>query len=59
VARDQDGTVRFVHTLNNTVIASPRMLIPVLELNQRADGSVAIPEALQPYMGGLQAIVPR
>jgi seryl-tRNA synthetase len=51
--------VRFVHTLNNTVIASPRILIPLLELNQRADGSVAIPEALQPYMGGLQAIVPR
>jgi seryl-tRNA synthetase len=57
--RDQDGNVRFVHTLNNTVIASPRILIPLLELNQRADGSVAIPEVLQPYMGGLQAIVPR
>src|SRR5215510_1184648 len=57
--RDQDGQVRFVHTLNNTVIASPRILIPLLELNQRADGSVAIPEVLQPYMGGLQAIVPR
>ena len=57
--RDQDGNVRFVHTLNNTVIASPRILIPLLELNQRADGSVAIPAVLQPYMGGLQAIVPR
>ncbi|HSX81663.1 MAG TPA: serine--tRNA ligase [Candidatus Saccharimonadia bacterium] len=57
--RDQDGNVRFVHTLNNTVIASPRILIPLLELNQRADGSVAIPEVLQPYVGGLQAIVPR
>jgi seryl-tRNA synthetase len=57
--RDQDGTIRFLHTLNNTVIASPRILIPLLELNQRADGSVAIPEVLQPYMGGLQEIVPR
>jgi seryl-tRNA synthetase len=56
--RDQDGTMRFLHTLNNTVIASPRILIPLLELNQRADGSVAIPEVLQPYMGGLQEIVP-
>ena len=57
--RDQDGTVRFVHTLNNTAIASPRILIPLLELHQRADGSVAIPEVLQPYMGGLRAIMPR
>jgi len=57
--RDKDGNVRFVHTLNNTVIATPRILIPLLELYQRADGSVAIPEVLQPYMGGLQAIVPR
>jgi seryl-tRNA synthetase len=57
--RDQDGTLRFVHTLNNTVVASPRILIPLLELNQRADGSVAIPEVLQPYMGGMQEIVPR
>ena len=56
--RTQDGNVRFVHTLNNTVIASPRILIPLLELNQRADGSVAIPEVLQPYMGGLHEIVP-
>ena len=57
--RDKDGNVRFVHTLNNTVIASPRILIPLLELYQRADGSVVIPEVLQPYMGGLEAIVPR
>jgi seryl-tRNA synthetase len=57
--RDQDGTIRFAHTLNNTVIASPRILIPLLELYQRADGSVAIPEVLQPYMGGMQDIVPR
>jgi seryl-tRNA synthetase len=56
--RGQDGTIRFAHTLNNTVIASPRILIPLLELYQRADGSVAIPPVLQPYMGGLQEIVP-
>jgi seryl-tRNA synthetase len=57
--RDKDGNVRFVHTLNNTVIASPRILIPILELYQRADGSVVIPEVLRPYMGGLEAIIPR
>jgi seryl-tRNA synthetase len=56
--RGQDGTMRFAHTLNNTVIASPRILIPLLELYQRADGSVAIPPVLHPYMGGLQEIVP-
>ena len=54
----QNGTMRFMHTLNNTVIASPRILIPLLEINQRADGSVAIPAVLQPYMGGIQEIVP-
>ncbi|MEE9148991.1 MAG: serine--tRNA ligase [Candidatus Tectomicrobia bacterium] len=57
--RDTGGELRFAHTLNNTVIASPRILIPLLELNQRADGSVAIPEVLQPYMGGITEIVPR
>jgi seryl-tRNA synthetase len=56
--RGKDSTMRFAHTLNNTVIASPRILIPLLELYQRADGSVAIPPVLQPYMGGMQAIVP-
>jgi seryl-tRNA synthetase len=56
--RGKDGNMRFAHTLNNTVIASPRILIPLLELYQRADGSVAIPPVLQPYMGGMQAIVP-
>ena len=50
--RDEDGKVRICHTLNNTVIASPRVLIPILELYQNADGSVTIPEALRPYMGG-------
>lgn len=42
----------FAHTLNNTVVAPPRMLIAFLENNLRADGSVQIPEALRPYMGG-------
>jgi len=47
---------RFVHTLNNTVIASPRVLIALLENHQQEDGSVRIPEVLQPYMGGQQTI---
>ena len=46
----------FAHTLNNTVVAPPRMLIAFLENNLNADGSVNIPEALQPYMGGLKKI---
>ena len=46
----------FCHTLNNTVIASPRILIPILELNQNADGSVTIPQVLQPYMNGKEKI---
>ncbi|HBG25869.1 MAG: serine--tRNA ligase [Planctomycetes bacterium GWF2_41_51] len=46
----------FCHTLNNTVIASPRVLIPVLELNQNKDGSVTIPQMLRPYMGGMERI---
>ena len=54
--RAQDGALRFVHTLNNTVIASPRILIPLLEVHQRADGRVAIPEVLQPFMGGMEVI---
>lgn len=47
--KDKDGQVRFVHTLNNTAIASPRILIPLLENFQKADGSVKIPESLQKY----------
>ena len=46
----------FCHTLNNTVIASPRILIPILELYQNADGSVTVPEVLRPYMGGKERI---
>ncbi len=48
---------KFVHTLNNTCIASPRILIPLLETYQNADGSVTIPEVLRPYMGGQERIV--
>jgi seryl-tRNA synthetase len=54
--RAADGAVRFCHTLNNTVIASPRALIPILELYQNADGSVTVPAALRPYMGGMERI---
>ncbi|MGA2172760.1 MAG: serine--tRNA ligase [Sedimentisphaerales bacterium] len=46
----------FCHTLNNTVIASPRILIPILELYQNADGSVNVPKVLQPYMGGQERL---
>ena len=49
----------FAHTLNNTVVAPPRMLIAFLENNLNADGSVNIPEALRPYMGGTQKLVPK
>jgi seryl-tRNA synthetase len=54
--RDADRKVRFCHTLNNTVIASPRILIPILELYQNADGSVTVPQALRPYMNGRERI---
>jgi seryl-tRNA synthetase len=56
--RDSEGKMRFCHTLNNTAIASPRILIPILELYQNADGSVTVPEALRPYMGGKSRIEP-
>lgn len=56
--RDADRKVKFVHTLNNTALASPRILIPLLENHQQADGSIHIPEALQPYMGGRTELRP-
>lgn len=49
----------FAHTLNNTVVAPPRMLIAFLENNYNQDGSINIPEALRPYMGGIEKIVPK
>ena len=54
--KKEDGTKEFAHTLNNTVIAPPRMLIAFLENNLQEDGSVIIPEALRPYMGGTERI---
>ena len=56
--KGEDGKIYLPHTLNNTVVASPRMLIAFFENNLRADGSVAIPKALQPYMGGQTEIRP-
>ena len=56
--KGEDGSKYFAHTLNNTVVAPPRMLIAFLENNLREDGSVAIPKALQPYMGGKEVLVP-
>ena len=52
----EDGSKYYAHTLNNTVVAPPRMLIAFLENNLNADGSVNIPVALQPYMGGMTKI---
>ena len=53
----QDGKKYLAHTLNNTVVAPPRMLIAFLENNLNADGSVNIPEALRLYMGGQEKIL--
>ncbi|MCF2515079.1 serine--tRNA ligase [Sphingomonas sp. G124] len=50
--RDKEGQVRFAHTLNNTALASPRILVPLLENHQTADGRVRLPEAIRPLMGG-------
>ena len=54
--RDAEGVVRFCHTLNNTVAASVRMLIALIENHQRADHTVWIPEVLRPYIGGRESI---
>ncbi len=54
--KDSDGNKYFAHTLNNTVVAPPRMLIAFLENNLQADGSIKIPEVLRPYMGGQEKI---
>ena len=56
--KGEDGKNYLPHTLNNTCVAPPRMLIAFLENNLRADGSVRIPEVLRPYMGGMEKIVP-
>ena len=57
--RGEDGSKYFAHTLNNTCVAPPRMLIAFLENNLQADGSVRIPNALQPYMGGKSVLMPK
>ena len=54
--KGSDGNKYFAHTLNNTVVAPPRMLIAFLENNLEADGSIRIPEVLRPYMGGIERI---
>ena len=56
--KGEDGKMYLPHTLNNTVIAPPRMLIAFLENHLRADGSVTIPEVLRPYMGGKEVLIP-
>ena len=56
--KDAGGKMQLCHTLNNTVVAPPRMLIAFLENNLQADGSVLVPEALRPYMGGKERLVP-
>ena len=55
-SKDKEGKIRFVHTLNNTVVASPRILIPILENYQNQDGSVMVPEVLRPYLNRRERI---
>jgi seryl-tRNA synthetase len=57
--RRDDGSLVYPYTLNNTAIASPRILIPLLENHQEADGSVRLPKALLPYMNGIEVLRPR
>ena len=57
--RDADGKIQLCHTLNNTCVAPPRMLIAFLENHLQADGSVTIPEILRPYMGGTALLIPK
>ena len=56
--KDESGKMQLCHTLNNTVVAPPRMLIALLENNLQADGSVRVPEALRLYMGGKAVLTP-
>ena len=57
--KDENGKMQLCHTLNNTCVAPPRMLIAFLENNLQADGTVIIPEVLRPYMGGTEKLVPK
>lgn len=54
--KDAEGKTRFVHSLNGTALASPRILVPLIENYQQADGSIIIPEVLRPYLGGREMI---
>ncbi|AJY74696.1 serine--tRNA ligase [Paenibacillus beijingensis] len=56
--RDEQGKLRYCYTLNNTAVASPRILIPLLENHQLEDGSIRIPETLRPYMNGMERLLP-
>ena len=57
--KDENGKVQLAHTLNNTCVAPPRMLIAFLENHYQPDGSVTIPKVLQPYMGGKEVLMPK
>lgn len=54
--KDADGTIHFAHTLNNTAVATPRLLGALVENHQQADGSVSVPAALRPYLGGRERL---
>ena len=54
--RDENGRTVFCHSLNNTVLASPRILIPIIEMYQNADGTITVPEVLRPHMNGQDRI---
>ena len=56
--RSAPNALKFAYTLNNTAVATPRILIPLLENHQNGDGSVTIPLALRKYMGGVDKLLP-
>ena len=57
--RDEEGKIHYCHTLNGSGLATSRVFPALLEGNQQPDGSVKIPEALRPFMGGLEVITPK
>ena len=57
--KDGSGKTQLCHTLNNTCVAPPRMLIAFLENNLQSDGTVLIPKVLRPYMGGAERLTPK
>jgi seryl-tRNA synthetase len=57
--KDEEGKTRIAHSLNNTALAMPRVLIQILENYQQADGTVKVPEVLKKYMGGIEVISPK